>query len=174
METRIHNRYSCIRASHILCDEHKTGCPCGSFAGNSSSPIIAKLLQNLPWMCQNYKTGCREISMNVEELDHHSGKCIYRLVFCPKMQCQRKNGKVLLFNDVIDHLGIFHKHEIIDCQLVIGTVLVTEKSTATLGVKNCIWNPSKITRAIFFTFAWIDNNSFYSWDYQMRQEIMYS
>ena len=91
--------------------------------------------------------------MNVEELDHRSGKCIYRLVFCPKMQCQRKNGKVLLFNDVIDHLGIFYKHEIIDCQLVIGKALVTEKSTATLGVKNCIWNPSKITRAIFFTFA---------------------
>ena len=103
-----------------------------------------------------YKTGCREISMNVEELDHHSGKCIYRLVFCPKMQCQRINGKVLLFNDVIDHLGIFHKHEIIDYQLVIGKALVTEKSTPTSGVKNCIWNPSKITTscgAIYFTFA---------------------
>ena len=74
--------------------------------------------------------------MNVEELDHHSGKCIYILVFCPKMHCQRKNGKVLLFNDVIDHLGIFHKHEIIDYQLVIGKALVTEKSTATLYLES--------------------------------------
>ena len=74
--------------------------------------------------------------MNVEELDHHSGKCIYRLVFCPKMQCQRINGKVLLFNDVIDHLGIFHKREIIDYRLVIGKALVTEKSTATLYLES--------------------------------------
>ena len=159
------NRYSCIRASHTLCEEHKTGCPCGSFAGNSPSPVIAKLLKKLPWMCQNYKNGCREISMNVEELEHHRGKCIYRLVFCPKMQCQENYGKALLFKDVIDHLGVFHKHETFDYQLVIGKALVTEKSTVTLGVKDCIWNPSKITSscgAIFFTFARIDNNSFYS------------
>ena len=159
------NRYSCIHASHILCEEHKNECSCGSFASNSPSPLIAKLLQNLPWMCQYYMNGCSEISMNVEELGHHHGKCIYRSVFCPNIQCQVQNVNVL-FKDVIDHLGVFHKHETIDYQLVIGKALVTEKSTATLGVKDCIWNPSKITSscgAIFFTFARINNNSFYSW-----------
>ena len=28
------NRYSCTNASHILCEEHKTKCPCGSKVGN--------------------------------------------------------------------------------------------------------------------------------------------
>ena len=77
------NRYSCFDSSHTLCEKHKTNCPCGSMAGKSPSPVIANLLQNLPWMCQNYKTGCRESRMNEEGLQHHQGKCIYRKVFAP-------------------------------------------------------------------------------------------
>ena len=163
------NRYSCIQASHTLCEEHKNGCPCGSFVGNSPSPVIAKLLQNLPWMCQYYMNGCREISMNVEELGHHHGKCIYRPVFCPNIQCQVRNVTVL-FKDVIDHLdGVFHTIGTIDYQLVIGKALVTKKSLATLGasqVQNVKhWHPGKITSscgALFFTFEAIRNNTLYS------------
>ena len=48
----IPNRYSCIRASHTLCEEHKTGCPCGSFAGNSQT--LTKFTLDVPklqeWM----------------------------------------------------------------------------------------------------------------------------
>ena len=164
------NRYSCIQASHTLCEEHKNGCPCGSFVGNSPSPVIAKLLQNLPWMCQYYMNGCREISMNVEELGHHHGKCIYRPVFCPNIQCQVRNVTVL-FKDVIDHLGgVFHTIGPINYQLVVGKALVTKKFTATLGVcqlqNGKYWNPEKITSscgAVFFIFGTIDNNTLYSW-----------
>ena len=53
-------RYSCTKAAHTLCEEHKTKCACGSKVVESPSPIIAKLLQNLPWMCQNYKTSLNE------------------------------------------------------------------------------------------------------------------
>ena len=164
------NRYSCIQASHTLCEEHKNECPCGSFVGNSPSPVIAKLLQNLPWMCQHYMNGCREISMNVEELEHHHGKCIYRPVFCPNIACQVQNVNVL-FKDVIDHLGgVFHKNGIIDDQLVFGKALVIKKSTGTFGVQALQngkhWIPGKITSscgAVFFTFGIIDNNTLYSW-----------
>ena len=81
------NRYSCFDSSHTLCEEHKTKCACGSKVGKSPSPVIANLLQNLPWMCQNYKIGCRESKMNVEDLDHHQRKCIYRQVYCPNFDC---------------------------------------------------------------------------------------
>ena len=72
------NCYSCFDSSHTLCEKQKTKCPCGSLVGKSPSPVIAKLLQNLPWMCKNYKMGCREINMNKNDLYHHHRKCIYR------------------------------------------------------------------------------------------------
>ena len=82
------DRYSCTKAAHTLCEEHKTKCACGSKVVESPSPTIAKLLENLPWMCQNYKTGCRESKRDVEDLDRHHGKCIYRQVFCPRVLCE--------------------------------------------------------------------------------------
>ena len=97
------NRYSCIDSSHTLCEKHKIKCPCGSLVGKSPSPVIAKLLQDLPWMCQNYKNGCREIKMNVEDLKHHQGKCIYRNVFCPNYCEEYAN---ILFKNVSSHLTI--------------------------------------------------------------------
>ena len=75
--------------------------------GKSLSPFIANVLQDLPWMCQNYKAGCQEIKMNVEDLEHHQRKCIYRQVFCPHpgKNCQSKE---ILFKDVIEHLETSH------------------------------------------------------------------
>ena len=106
------NRYSCTRAAHTLCEEHKTKCACGSKVGESPSPVIAKFLMNLPWMCQNYKTGCLESKVNVEDLEYHQGICIYRQVFCPNVDCIlyrhidcEEEGKIL-FKDVIDHLKV--------------------------------------------------------------------
>ena len=126
------------------------------------SPIIAKLLQHLPWMCQNYKTGCREISMNVEELEHHHGKCIYRLVFCPDIQCQ--SVCKVLFKDVFDHLKAFHKLN--EYQMVIGKPLVTKKKTGGNKVENgSYWYPGNITSSCgssFFAIAKVDNNTIYS------------
>ena len=51
-----------------------TRCPCGSKVGKSPSPFIARVLQDLdlPWMCQNYKYGCREIKINSEDLEYHN------------------------------------------------------------------------------------------------------
>ena len=48
------SRYSCIEGSHVLCENHKHKCPCGTFVSKSPSPLAAKILEDLPWMCQNY------------------------------------------------------------------------------------------------------------------------
>ena len=104
------NRYSCINAAHTLCEDHKTVCPCGSKVVKSPSRVIAKLLQNLPWMCQNYKTGCRESKMDLVDLEHHHQvKCIYRQVFCPRVRCEEKK---VLFKNVFDHLKTCLKNSI--------------------------------------------------------------
>ena len=149
------NRYSCTKSAHTLCEEHKTKCACGSNVGESPSPVIANLLQNLPWMCQNYKTGCREAKMNVEDLEHHQGKCIYRQVFCPHVDCEEK-GKVL-FKDVIDHLEICLKEpveveEMLNGEankfLVVPGRFPTKMMTSTCG-------------AVFFTSGCVENKTVY-------------
>ena len=100
------NRYSCTNSSHTLCEKHKLYCLCGSLVGKNPSPIIAKLLQDLPWMCQNYKIGCREIEMTIGGLEFHQRKCIFRKVYCPKLDCPRNTEP--LFKDVMKHMNDIH------------------------------------------------------------------
>ena len=108
------NRYSCIDSSHTLCEKDKLKCPCGSLVGKNPSPIIANLLQDLPWMCQNYKWGCREIEMTISGLEFHQRKCIFRKVYCPKLDCSMElesRNIELLFKDVMKHMNDSHSND---------------------------------------------------------------
>ena len=157
------NRYSCTKAAHTLCEEHKTKCLCGSKVGKSPSPVIANLLQNLPWMCQNYKTGCRESKINEEDLEHHQGKCIYRHVFCPNLTC-RKNEKVL-FKDIIDHLETAHKLTVYEAVNEIDTFF-TKKNVKSGFSNGNFWNAAKLvtsSSAQFFSIGKTANDTVYQW-----------
>ena len=103
------NRYSCVD-SHTLCEKDKLKCPCGSVVGKNPSPILAKLMKDLPWMCQNYKRGCREIKRDIGELEFHQRKCVFRKVYCPKLECPKEFSRnfQLLFKDVKKHLNDYH------------------------------------------------------------------
>ena len=103
------NRYLCLD-SHTLCEKDKLKCPCGSVVGKNPSPILAKLMKDLPWMCQNYKRGCREIKRDIGELEFHQRKCVFRKVYCPKLECHKKLPRnfELLFKDVNKHLNDYH------------------------------------------------------------------
>ena len=107
------NRYSCVD-SHTLCEKDKLKCPCGSVVGKNPSPILSKLMKDLPWMCQNYKKGCREIRKNSSELEFHQRKCGFRKVYCPELFCRRKSALPrnfqLLFKDVKKHLNDYHDY----------------------------------------------------------------
>ena len=81
------NRYSCVDLSHTLCEKDKLRCPCGSLVVKNPSPITARLLEDLPWMCQNYKRGCREIQFDIGGLEFHQRKCIFRQIQCPDLKC---------------------------------------------------------------------------------------
>ena len=165
------NRYSCFNAAHTLCEEHKTKCPCGSKVVKSPSRVIAKLLQNLPWMCQNYQTGCRESKIDVEDLDHHQRKCIYRQVVCPNLPANYLHCQVL-FKDVIDHLKICmnkDKVAIYEEKMLNGEAkkFLVKFNTKTLDLKDVkSWYPSKMTStcgAVFFTFGFLENKTVYFW-----------
>ena len=80
------NRYSCVDSSHTLCEKDKLRCPCGSLVVKNPSPITAKLIEDLPWMCQNYKRGCREI-FDIGRLEFHQRKCNFRQIQCPDLSC---------------------------------------------------------------------------------------
>ena len=159
------NRYSCIDSSHTLCEKHKFKCPCGSLVGKSPSPVIAKLLQNLPWMCQNYKNGCREIKINVVDLNHHQGKCIYRKVFCPN--CCEEDANIL-FKNVSDHLTIcmekpLNEYEMSHEANKFEIVFEMEKIDFEDGES---WHPAKITStcgAVFLSSGYIANKTIYTW-----------
>ena len=119
-------RYLCEYSSHSLCEKHRR-CPCGSLANKTPSKSIAIKLQNLPWMCQNYKRGCNEVKMDVNNLKIHHGKCIFRKVFCPHPDCSKFNrvdpchtptwrcrrachwGRRVCFKDIFDHFNAKHK-----------------------------------------------------------------
>ena len=111
-------RYLCKNSAHCLCEKHKESCPCGSLVEENPSQSIAIQLQNLPWICQNYKWGCHEVKMDVKNLKAHHGKCIFRRVFCPNSECKNLEvdygfticwGKKVCFKDIFDHLNNDHK-----------------------------------------------------------------
>ena len=159
------NRYSCTNSAHTLCEEHKTICLCGSKVGKSPSPVIANLLQNLPWMCQNYNNGCREIKMNVEDLDHHQGKCIYRNILCPHVAC--KPDQKVLFKDFIDHLETCHKRmAVYDLTGEDSNNFIARKTTKPHGMQNRLGWMSKVVTscgAVFFSVGKIANDTVYQW-----------
>ena len=116
-------RYLCENSAHILCEKHKKGrrriwhflkskCPCGSRVDENPSKSIAKKLQNLPWMCQNYQWGCREVKVDAKNLETHHGKCIFRRVICPFEGCEEDDDrKKVCFKDITDHFNTSHKDD---------------------------------------------------------------
>jgi len=161
------NRYSCMKGSHVLCEKHRVKkCPCGSKIAKKPSSIIAKLLQDLPWMCQNYKNGCREFKMDVEGLDIHHRKCIFRPVFCPDARCQ--GDKKVMFKDIAGHFTTFHKN-VLALEMLVGgeNKWIANKPMAQLNldkIAHLFFLPNKVTRSdgtVFYEVGCLINNAFH-------------
>ena len=100
------NRYVCMNA-HQLCEECKSECDCGSQVGNLPNPLVHQILKDLPVYCPNYKTGCREMLLKVEDLEDHKLECVFRQIYCPERSCQNSHGKIV-FKDIGDHFSAIH------------------------------------------------------------------
>ena len=98
--------------------------------------------------------------MNVEDLEHHQRKCIYRKVFCPSPDKNCQNNKIL-FKDVIEHLETSHNvHDFGEKNRICSHcgIDIIDFETCT------VWNPGKFVTscgAVFFTSAIIVKKRFY-------------
>ena len=101
------NRYVCMNA-HQLCEECKSECDCGSQVGNLPNPLVHQILKDLPVYCPNYKTGCREMLLKVEDLEDHKLECVFRQIYCPQISCQHSRHGNILFKDIGDHFSAIH------------------------------------------------------------------
>jgi len=135
--------------------------------GKCPSPMISKLLGGLPWICKNYRYGCREIKIAVEDLEYHQRNCIYRPVFCPRTNCR---DKFALFKDVNDYHVTIHQN-FYEVDRIIGEANKW---------KTCFWFPenwdtkpttwlagimTSTDGDLFYDIAYFDGNSFYLWLY---------
>ena len=115
------DRFLCKNSTynHSLCYKHKK-CPCGSMVHKNQSESIANILQNLPWICPNYRWGCFEVKMDVKNLKTHQRQCGFRRVYCPHPTCRALEdhydhtfcrGKKVCFKDIFKHLNKEHKDD---------------------------------------------------------------
>ena len=93
------NRYPCNDQHHLLCENCKEKCKCGSNVINNPSKLIIKLYEDFPWYCGHFPNGCREIMLK-EQLKSHEKNCIYKSVYCPLTSC----GLKVPFNLLTEHI----------------------------------------------------------------------
>lgn len=104
----LRTRYSCVDRSHQLCEKcSKSDCECGSAVLKHPNLPISQLLKGLPVYCPNFKAGCRQMFLEIGNLDYHQQECEFRLVHCPVLSCQDEHGKIV-FKDIGDHLKSTH------------------------------------------------------------------
>lgn len=150
-------RYSCIDASHLLCEKDKAKCPCGSFVGTKPSTIIDKLLEGFPYkMCDNYAAGCRVIKMSTGDFQKHQRNCPFRQVFCPVLSCKEKK---VLSQDIIGHLTSIHNCDFENTYaLYFGTI---KRGNTSIGWKKTL----SFDGALFFFVGKVVDNILYLWIY---------
>ena len=132
------------------------------------SKSIAKKVQSLPWMCQNFRWGCREVKVDVKTLETHHGECKFRKVICPLAVefCPREvddgelicEGKKICFKDIFDHLNTVHKNNWyeINGESNKWTVMIKMKGPQGYLKDGRSWDPSKMTSTngdVFSLFA---------------------
>lgn len=92
------NRYQCTEHGQYLCEDCKNKSICST--SSKPSPIVAKLLDDLPWFCCNFVNGCKEV-MWEKYLKEHQQNCPFRVVPCPQISCKKK----IIFKDAKDHVN---------------------------------------------------------------------
>ena len=98
------NRFRCVDNLHPLCETCKTKCKCGSLVGICPCPTIHQILEELPWFCPHYKTGCRETYVKAEDIDEHQKNCIFRMIYCPSNISPNGCKEKILFKNISNHL----------------------------------------------------------------------
>ena len=71
-----------------------------------------KLLEDIVeqyFFCENYWKGCRAFFTQDTDLEDHKQGCVFRLVYCPSICCQKNNNYLKIqAQDWTDHLTAIH------------------------------------------------------------------
>ena len=116
-------------------------------------------------MCQNYKTGCREMKQTINELEFHQQKCIFRRVFCPDLACS-KESRNIMFKDVMKHINDSHGNvreiKMLRGQKNIWRVKISNRQDLDDKLS---WSGTMTSTSgdVFFFQAKISNNYFHCW-----------
>jgi len=128
-------------------------------------------MQSLPWMCQNYRWGCREVRVDVKTLETHHGECKFRKVICPLAVefCPREvedgelicEGKKICLKDIFDHLNTVHKDNWREINGESNKWIQSIKIEGNVSNGSC-WFPRKLTSTNGYVFGLVAKVQRYS------------
>ena len=100
--------YLCLSypSQHKTCQDckevkNRKFCPCGGFITKEHCTMTEELLKagTMRFKCTNLSRGCQEIH-GEESMISHEIECIYRLVLCPDLGCDKQ----VPFHELLEHL----------------------------------------------------------------------
>ena len=158
-----HHWYRCTQG-HMICQDcrevkEKKNCSCTKFIPLQYCEVIEALLnlEKMQFKCENLPRGCQE-SSDKENIILHQTECIYRLVKCPRVNCESK----VPFHELLDHMKP-------DCFLGKDYFGLYNECTLTFLLKTSFsyFYPRKIIaeNKIFFSVIVIKDGLFYHWIY---------
>ena len=110
--------FRCLK-NHQVCEDCQTKnkkCPnpCGKPISEEHCEIIEDLLKakSMRFSCSNESRGCQE-SSSEEAIINHEAECTYRLVKCPRINCDEK----VPFRELLDHLKPSRGCKVMDVDL---------------------------------------------------------
>ena len=161
LTTGKHHWYRCTQG-HMICQDCREvketkKCSCAKSIPLQYCQIIEALLNadKMQFKCENLTRGCQE-TKEKEDMILHQTECIYRLVKCPRVNCESK----VPFHELLVHMKL-------DCLLGGDLLGIYNECTYTNTVKivDTSFRPKKIIaeNKIFFSIIWINNGVLYHW-----------
>jgi len=169
-----HHWYRCLQG-HMICQDCREvketkKCSCAKSIPLQYCQIIEALLNadKMQFKCENLTRGCQE-TKEKEDMILHQTECIYRLVKCPRVNCESK----VPFHKLLVHMKP-------DCLLEGDLLGLYNECTYTNSVKivDASFRPKKIiakTRFSFLSFGLkmvYFTTGFISMDLQLKQRII--
>ena len=157
-----HHWYKCF-SSHQICENCKAvKCKCGEAITKEKCKVIEALLKSktMRFNCFNQIRGCRENS-GEDAMIFHEQECIYRLVKCPKIDCELK----VPFHKLSQHMKVNREHVFKQYSILKGFKQMHETLETPPWLDNytCFPVVFEFDGRIFYSLIEMRNQTFYHW-----------
>ena len=92
-------RFNCCK--YRFCFECKNLCDCGSKRAKLNDLLHILVL---PWICQNYKNGCKILTFDIKALGKHQETCEFSDTQCASKGCHDK----IQHTKIVKHIHVNH------------------------------------------------------------------